>query len=60
MKELEMDAIAMAPINTPDRKQWVFHGKVDGRMWRITINLGDQQFRLIDAETKNMPELPCA
>lgn len=60
MKELEMHAIAMAPINTPQKKQWIFHGKVEGQMYRITINLGDQQFRLIDAETKDTPELPCA
>lgn len=60
MKEITLDAIAMAPINTPTKKQWVFHGKVAGEMYRVVINLGDHQFRLIDAETQHMPELPCA
>ena len=58
MKEIEMTAIAMAPINTPKKKQWVFHGKVDGEPCRIIINLGDHQFRLIDAEIAVEP--PCA
>lgn len=60
MKELTLDAIAMAPVNTGRKKLWVFHGKVDGELYRITVNLGDNQFRLIDAETQNVAELPCA
>ena len=58
MKELELDAIAMAPINTPKKKQWVFHGRMDGEPCRIIVNLGDHQFRLIEAEAA--VDAPCA
>lgn len=60
MKEIVMHAIAMAPINTDKKKQWIFHGKVEGEPCRIIVNLGDQQFRLIDAETQSAVEMPCA
>ena len=58
MKEIKMSAIAMAPINVKDKKQWVFHGRIDGEPCRIVIDLGDDQFRLIERETDAVE--PCS
>jgi len=57
LKEIRMAAIAMAPINSPGKKQWVFHGRIDGELAKITIDVGDHQFRLIESDEV---ELPCA
>lgn len=58
MKEIRMTAIAMAPINREDKKQWVFHGRIAGEPAKIIIDIGDDQFRLI--ESQNDVQLPCA
>jgi hypothetical protein len=58
VKEIRMKAVAMAPINTAEQKQWVFHGKIAGENAKVIIDLGDDQFRLIESETP--VDAPCA
>lgn len=58
MKEIRMKAVAMAPINSPDKKQWCFYGKIAGEAVKLIIDIGDDQFRLIESETP--VEAPCA
>jgi hypothetical protein len=58
LKEIRMRAVAMAPINTPDKKQWVFMGRIAGEDAKIVIELERDQFRLIESEA--LVEAPCA
>jgi hypothetical protein len=58
LKEIRMKAVAMAPINNAEQKQWVFHGKIAGENAKVIIDLGDDQFRLIESE--NTVVEPCA
>jgi hypothetical protein len=57
VKEIRMKAVAMAPVNTPDKKEWVFMGRIAGEDAKVVIELERDQFRLI--ESQNV-ETPCA
>jgi hypothetical protein len=58
VKEIRVRAVAMAPVNAADKKQWVFMGKIGGEDAKVVIDIGDDQFRLIESEHAVVE--PCA
>ena len=55
MKEIEVDAVAMALIEGPKKKQWIVYTR-DGQ--KLYINVGENQMQALEREITTDLQLP--
>jgi hypothetical protein len=56
MISLDLQVIAMAPVEDSEGKRWVYHAKKGEKRYRITLRMGDDQYQIQEVEL-NTPSM---